>query len=286
MNKKLLIVNNTPWHCEIIESVIVKCYEILKINRETPIDIYLKLVDLRKANNQSLIEYLKKKYPKIIFENISKYDYFINCTRYDKHFNELDKKENSTNKYILHDITDRLKTNPNVYFLTPLSRANYIYADILPYSNNKIKSNIPIYVIQGNLDQTRRNYELLIKILNNNYKQDFKIKLVGRGNLPEKLKKYKNKIVLKNNLNFIDYHKEFLDAYCIMPLITKKTHSRYYTRQLTSSISYARGYNLKCLIDKDLQEIYNLENVEIFNDINDISVAFTHTLEQFYNEKK
>jgi hypothetical protein len=28
-----------------------------------------------------------------------------------------------------------------------------------------------------------------------------------------------------------------------------------------------------------------LEDVEIFNDMNDISTAFTRTLEQFYNEK-
>ena len=86
-------------------------------------------------------------------------------------------------------------------------------------------------------------------------------------------------------MKFIDYHKEFLDAYCILPLITKETHSSYYNKKLTSSINYARGYKLKCLIDKDLQEIYNLEDVEIFNDMNDISAAFTRTLEQFYNEK-
>ena len=66
---------------------------------------------------------------------------------------------------------------------------------------------------------------------------------------------------------------------------TKKTHSSYYNKKLTSSINYARSYKLKCLIDKDLQEIYNLEDVEIFNDINDISAAFIRTLEQFYNDK-
>ena len=286
MSKKLLIVNNTPWHCEIIESIIVKYHEILKINKETPIDIYLKTGDLKVGNNQSLIEYIKNKYPKIIFENISNYDYFINCTIYDKHFNELDKKENSTKKYIAHEITDRLKTNPNVYYLTPLSKTNYIYADILPYSNDQIKSNIPIYVIQGNLNQNRRNLNLLEKILGQSYQYDFKIKLIGRGHLPGELQKYKNKIILKNNLSFIDFHKEFLNAYCIMPLITKKKNSSYYINKLTSSINYARGYKLKCLIDKDLQEIYNLEDVEIFNDVNDISSAFTRTLEQFYNEKK
>jgi hypothetical protein len=92
-----------------------------------------------------------------------------------------------------------------------------------------------------------------------------------------------NKIVLKKNLNFIDYHTEFLDAYCILPLISKKTHPTYYKNKLTSSINYARGYKLKCLIDKDLQDIYELNNAEIYNDIDDITIGFVKTLEQFYN---
>ena len=85
---------------------------------------------------------------------------------------------------------------------------------------------------------------MLIKILDQSYEYDFIIKLIGRGHLPKELDKHKNKIVLKNNLNFIDYHKEFLDAYCILPLISKETRSQYYNSKLTSSINYARGYNL------------------------------------------
>ena len=75
----------------------------------------MKIGDLVLGNNADFIKYIKNKYPKIIFENINNYDYFINCTTYDAHFHELDKKQNSTNKYISHEITDRLKTNPNVF---------------------------------------------------------------------------------------------------------------------------------------------------------------------------
>ena len=123
----------------------------------------------------------------------------------------------------------------------------------------------------------------MIKILNNSYKYDFIIKLVGKGYLPSELNKYKNKITLKNNLNFQDFHNEFTNAYCILPLITKQTKPQYYTKKLTSTINYAKGYNLKCLIDKDLQKIYNLNNVEVFNNENDIVTAFKKTLENFYN---
>ena len=41
---------------------------------------------------------------------------------YDKDFDNLNKDPESKTKYIAHEVTDRLKTNPNVYFLTPLSK--------------------------------------------------------------------------------------------------------------------------------------------------------------------
>lgn len=279
MKKTLLIVNKLEYHYEIIESIIVKYNYILNINKDIIIDIYLYI-----NNKSSFKEYISNKYPNIKFSNLKTYDYYIYCTVYDKNFNYLDKDKKSIKKYISHEITNKLKKNPNVYFLTPLSKSNYIYADILPYSDNKKISNIPIYIVQGNLNQNRRYLKLLTKILDQSYKYKFIIKLIGRGYLPEELQKYKNQIVLKNNLNFINYHKEFLDAYCILPLISKKTHPYYYNRKLTSSINYVRGYKLKCLIDKDLQEIYNLIDVEIYNDINDITTVFTKTLEQFYKK--
>jgi hypothetical protein len=67
-----------------------------------------------------------------------------------------------------------------------------------------------------------------------------------------------------------------------LPLISKKTHPHYYNNKLTSSINYTRGYKLKCIIDNDLQKIYNLKDVEIYNNINDITSCFIKTLEQFY----
>ena len=278
---KLLINNYMQCHYETIESSIVKHREILKISEEIPIDIYLNL----DFDNPDFREYINKKYPQIKFENkISDYDYLIDCTIYDRDFNVLEFNPNKGKKYISHEITERLKTNPNVYFLSPLSKYQFIYSDVLPFSEEKRISNVPIYVIQGNIDFKRRNYDLLSRILDSSYNHEFKIKLIGRGNCPDMLKKYGDKILVKNNLNFIDYHKEFLDAYCILPLITKKSHPDYYQKKLTSTINYARGYKLKCLIDKDLQEIYNLEDVEIFNDINDISNGFLNTLEQFYNK--
>ncbi len=166
--------------------------------------------------------------------------------------------------------------------MTPLVPENFFYADILPFSNQKALSKKPIYIIQGNIN---RRFTLLLKnILDKKYKYDFIIKIIGRKRLPESLKKYKNKLVIKNRLNFIDYHRQFLDAYCILPLITKKSKPGYYSKKLTSSINYARGYSLKYLIDRDLQNIYNLEDAQIFNDENDIAHSFEETLKIFYEK--
>ena len=276
--KKLLIKNTANFHYEIIESVIVKYYRILNIDKNTPVQIYLQL---SKHPCNSFKLYIKNKYPKIIFNQISNFDFYINCTVYNKDYKNMDKQK-SIKKYISHEITEQLKSNPNVYFLTPLGKHNLLTVDILPFSNMKKTNNIPIYIIQGNLNQNRRNLSLLTKILDKNYSKDFIIKLVGRGNLPISLLPYKNKIILKNNLNFQDYHKQFLDAYCILPLVTKQSHQQYYKNKLTSSINYAKAYNLKCLIDKDLQSIYNLNNVAVFNNINDIQNVFEDTLKDFY----
>ena len=106
--------------------------------------------------------------------------------------------------------------------------------------------------------------------MNKRYDKDFKIKLIGRGYLPSILEKYSDKIILKNNLEFMDYHKEFLDCYSILTLTNKREQPYYYKNKLTSTINYSMAYNLKCIIDKDLQNIYNLSNAEVFENENDI----------------
>jgi len=94
--------------------------------------------------------------------------------------------------------------------------------------------------------------------------------------------KYADKLIYRCNLDFIDFHKEFLDGYAILPLITKKSHPQYYKNQLTSSINYGLAYNLHFIIDVDLQKIYHLENVTIFTDEKDIVNAFRKSLSDFY----
>ena len=297
--KKILIYNNYKYHFEIIESMIVKFRYIFNLDSNIKVKIYLYIREYYHEldNCKSFLNYIKNKYPDIILvlnwwqSGISSYDYYLNCTIYDNDKHLLNTLSDSNEKYISHEITDDLKKNPNVYFLTPLAKKNFLYADILPFSNIKKKTNIPIFLIQGFISNDRRHHRLAYRIFQKNtfskimssYK--FKFKFLGWGNgLPNRFRNYSDKIILRQNLNFQDYHKELSDVYCILPLISKDKYPDYYNNKLTSSINYAKAYNLKCIIDKDLQDIYNLENAEIYNDITDITDAFLNVLKEFYEQ--
>ena len=277
---------NHGFHFEIIESIIQKYDTILKIQNDPTNKIYLENI-----SSNEYVKYINTTYPNILInQKIDNYNYKIFSTFYPKDINKYINKINNSTKYffISHDINDKLKKYNNIFYLSPLCNTkNFIYSDVLPKIVKNENIDIPIYVIQGNFTSLRRNYRLLWNILKMKYdpQKVFKIKFLGRGALPKEYEKYKNKIIIKSSLGFVDYHNEFNDCYCILPLITKKSHPQYYKNKLTSTISYAKAYNLKCIIDKDLQDIYHLNNVEIFNDENYIWRAFKKTLDDFYNAK-
>ena len=269
----LFIVNNVPYHFEIIESVLEKYNQIIK--NSVKCTIYMKILD-----DPSFKTYMTKKYPEIIFDTPISYDFFIDCTLNHNELPEIMKKNSAKFFYINHNLTYTTSRLPNVYSICPFSR-QWFYADKLP-NVEKIKTDIPVYIIQGNFIKLRRNFQLLEKILKGTYEKPFLIKILGRSIDMEFIDKFKDKFILKTNLPFEEYHKEFSDVYCILPLILKKTHPAYYEKKMTSSINYARAYNLKCLIDNDLQKIYNLSNVEVFNNEGNIVEAFKKTLNDFY----
>lgn len=277
-NMTILYINNSvTYHYEIILSVIEKYDLLLNVKKESIDSIYLTFLP-----NDSFQQYIQDYYPHIHILKPRFYDYFIDCTVY----SYLGIIEESTNhQYISHDVHPCFEKKSNVWSLTPLSKnlSRVFIADVFPFQNHKAKTDIPIYVIQGNIIPRRRCYELLNRIFSVEYEYPFKIKILGRTHPEEYVfQNASDKLIYKTDLNFIDFHREFCDCYCILPLVTKKTHPQYYTNKFTSTINYARGYRLKCLIDRDLQEIYQLDDVEIFQDEDDFINAFKITLKQFY----
>lgn len=288
--KILLIENLVDYHYEIIESIIIKYNDILKLNDTTDIQIYLNIYD-----NKDYKSYITTKYPEpiIFIGKPEKYDFYINCTFYAKNLPNLINNNlinSSTHYYISHNFDNNTIKYSNIYYLSPLSNTNRIItADILPFSNEKksfdfkLKSKEPIFLIQGAINKYRRDLSLIKKILSINISnKPFKLKLLGKYNrLPPSILQYKNKLIIKKNLNFIDYHKELLDCYAIIPAISKSKQPQYYSTKLTSSINYANGYSLPCLIDKDLQEIYSLNNAYVYSNDN-IIVQFKKLLDLYY----
>ena len=276
----LQIFNKIPGHYEIIESIIVK-YKMI-IGKQDIKKIFLKINN----SDKSFKEYIEKKYPNIEFNMSPKYDFHINCSAYPKHYEMIKNVNNKKYFFIAHDIDMYLRKMENVFFLTPLAK-RFIYADFMPHMSKKnMNKDMPIYIIQGHfggVHARRRNLNLLLKILEHDFKKDFIIKFVGRGEIPEEFEKYKDKkIKFIQDLDFNNYHKEFLDCYCILTLTLKSTNPQYYKTKLTSTINYIRGYKLKAILDKDLQEIYKLPDVETYTNENNFLTAFKRSLNDFY----
>lgn len=275
----LLIENKQHFHFEIIESVIVHWNKLFNINQLGNSDISIHLI----CSNTEFKLYIKNKYPYIQFSTPRGFDFYVNCTVYPDDAKRLERNPKSRRRYIAHYISKSLLENPNVYFLTPLAQKNYFASHILPFCEEpKMTTQYPIYIIQGNIDPRRRNYELLRTILDAKYDHKFQIRWVGRGKIPRIFKKYNDTLVFRQNLGFVDYHREFKFVYCTIPLITRGTHPDYYSNRFTSTINYTKAYKAKCLIDVNLQKIYKLKNVQTFTDKTDIVQAFRMTLHEFF----
>ena len=183
----LLIVNNHSFHYEIIESIIVHYDKIISINKNKIKSIYLKII-----KNDSFCDYIKRKYPFVQINNLFlfKIHYLINVSIYESNFHLLNKINNSY--YISHEVTDELKKQKNVFFTTPLCKTQrFLYFTNLPFSENKISTSIPVFIVQGELK--RRNWNIMKQILERKYDIDFKIKIVGKGEIPKVLEELLHK---------------------------------------------------------------------------------------------
>lgn len=272
----IYIHNCKPYHYEVIESIIVLFQQIIQKKIMNPV-FYIKL----KKTEASFEDYILSKYNNVSMGKPPHYHYFIEATLSPTILHPI--KEDGKHFYIGHEVSPELEKKENVYFLTPLAK-QYLSFHYLPFQEVKYqyKTNIPIYIVQGNLEDKRRDFRLLFKILSQRYPYPFYIKLIGRGNIPSILRPFSDKIILKNDLDFQDYHKEFLNGYCLFTLTSKEKNPGYYKNKLTSSINYVKGYNLKCILDKELNDIYQLKNSYVYKRDYGIVNVFYQSLVDFY----
>lgn len=282
---------------EILESLIVKNAEIIK--KKIDFD---KIYILSQTNDKSFIKYIEKKYSNVSVikdKNNIKYDYFINATvgegacKKNKYYTQIKGKHicfplkdlKKKNHYYISHKVDKRFNNTNTYYLTPLCKSNnYIIADVLPFTENKKNIDYPVFLIIGRSEL--RNNNILEKILNkyNNYNKKFLIKYMTRK--APKLKKKYNNLKICENYDFVNFHKEILDCYCM--LISKENQPNYFKNQLTSSINYILAYKMKTIIHPELKDIYTLDNKDcyIYDPLNENSIVnqFENVINDFYSK--
>jgi hypothetical protein len=272
----IYVDNNAHFHYEVIES----CFTILldKLGLSKDRQIYLKIVF-----DHEFKSYITSKYPSIIFVSSKpdiEFKYEIYCTFYpDSPNNIYNFKSNQI--FISHRYKPQIHDISNIYFLTALCNSDrYIIPSMLP-SITKIKTSIPIFAVQGNITEARRNYRSLIPIFNEFKDIPFYIKFIGRGYLPHYLHEFKDKIIVENDLPFLKYHNAFYNVYNLLTLIDDTFKHTYYTENLTSSISYGIAYDIPFICSTKLKEIYSLTKCLSYSSQAEFNSVFKQALDMF-----
>ena len=270
--KSLYIENMINQHYETLESVIVKHREIIG---DVDIDqIYLNCLFDKMTGFK---EYIMHRFPDIIIDTPDDYNYRINCTVYPcDHYKIVNDQDSKTDFYICHR-TKRFDGWSNVVYCLPTPTNKHIVFDQLPFMNQpKAQLDKPVFIIQGR--PSARSHQLLAEMLRDNMNFDFKILIIGKGVVPQELSELisesNNKISIQTRLDFRGYHEQFLRATHLLPMITKHEHPSYYHDCLTSSINYASAYNLHCMLDNELQQIYHIDNASVYRDSEQLNNMF------------
>jgi hypothetical protein len=282
--------------------------KILNITHSSDITL-LFTIYLSYQHDKSFVNYMMQKYGDRIRITtnffVDNYDYIINASIYNSDQDyELIKNYKTLFKcpvfFICHDYAKRLTHFENVWFTIPKAQ-KYVCFDILPFAiDAKIPNKFeipPIYIIQGAIN--RRCLDLVNHILTHCNTHYFLIKLIGHCTyIDQEFRNYKDILSDKRvrfyfNLNFEDYHKHFLNAYCIFTCITPEKQPAYYSNKLTSSVNYAIGYNKYLMMDTTLYNnmykstTFNMpcDKILLYNDDTDLHNIFTKSLINYYDLK-
>lgn len=275
----IYIDNNYNFHYEVIESCMTFIPKKLGINLND-IKFFLQIY-----SNENFNQYITKKYQNSIEVVNTKpdinFDYEIYCTFY-PNTNPESEHVFAKNQYVVsHRVLPHITNNPHIFFLTPLCKSEQYFIPTQLPNILKIKTKLPIFAIQGNITEDRRNYKSLIPIFQAYKHRQFVVKFIGRGFMPIYLMPYMDKIAMCLNLSFTEYHEQFNDVYAILPLIDDSFKHSYYTTTLTSSISYGKSYNLRFICSKNLKDIYSLDDAISYSSQEEMIEAFGKALDEF-----
>ena len=250
------IINPHSFHHEVIESLMVHVIRLFGDDQrlaDCHFDIH--------THDRDYSKYVADKYPQnVTIKGSVAPDYIIYVTMYPSSRRETASVSHPQRvRYVMHNFDPSTDASNNVY-LTPVvasqTRGNVLLPTVLPRAPSTRKSSVPIFVVQGSF--SRRNFKIVASILH--VKLPFLIRIIGKGEITPLLASILKdaRVQCKVSLPFDSYHAQFQNAHAILPCVSRTTHKPYYTTKLTSSVSYAVGYDLAIVCDRPLVDAYDL----------------------------
>ena len=186
----------------------------------------------------------------------------------------LNKNFNFKNIIVLHDLNLINKNEMNNYNIIVLKNfyKNNSFYEINPHYFGEYKlhnkSKITNFIIVGNIENFRKNYNILFKgfeeLIKNNI-SNFHITIIGRL-FQNSLKDIKINKNLSNFITFtgrIPYDEMFQkisQADFFLPLLDSKQHIKYLTVKTSGSFQLVYGFNIPMIIENIFAEKYEFDN--------------------------
>lgn len=172
-----------------------------------------------------------------------------NLITVEHNINNITKEKLSKDNFImLYNFKENKMVNP--HYFQEVSCKN---------KNEKTK-----FVVIGNIDHGRRNYDLLIKVVQQLIErgyENFEVNIIGAlfetFEVPDEFLKY---IAVKGRLNFPDMYREIENSDFILPLLDIKNpeHVDYIQNKVTGSYQLSLGFLKPMIINETFANFYNL----------------------------
>ena len=132
---------------------------------------------------------------------------------------------------------------------------------IIVYTNKS--SECTNFITIGSVEKKRRNYSLLehaVRTLYNRGLTNFKITIVGNGNLQEIPQDLQQFFDIKGRLDFPHMFTCLEKADFLLPLldVNQAEHKRYLTTGVTGTLQLALGFQKPCLLQAEFANVYEL----------------------------
>mgnify|MGYP004307624707 CR=1 FL=1 len=252
MEKPILQINSSyNFHYEVVEGVIGHYRDIIGADVDCAIYLSVPATPMPRFK-----EYISTQYPNIVWGVAPNYAYAIEVTIYPSDYARIAGKDPARHFYISHSY-DPAVTPGNVFYLAGMANTNVLRHAVLPFRGSpRKKTGSPVFLVQGNFK--KRDARALLPLLCSKQQYPYRLLLVGNHIDHPWLEGWSN-VTIKRDLDFIAFHEACALASGILTLVSPATQPDYYSKKLTSSITYARAYGLHAVIDSELQSIYDLE---------------------------